>query len=591
MPTQPSSTQPRVVIIGCGFGGPEAARALRGAAAVQITLVDRTNHHLLQPLLYQVATAGLAAPAIAAPIRHLFRNQVNVTTLLAEVEGITPAQRSVQLRAGTALPYDRLILAAGAKHSYFGRDDAERQRVPPYSSYCGKGKIMASLASLKNIVSTTLIALAGVLVTSCGGGGGGSVDGGGGGSSTAYTVSVTVSGLAGTGLTLQNNGSDTLAISANGAATFATRVNVGSSYAVTVSAAPVSPGQACAVDNGNGAVGTSNVSNITVTCRNVARSVYVANFASNDISQYNVGANGQLTPMVPATVLTGLNPVGIALDPSGRFAYVAKDDGVVWQFNVAADGRLSLMSPHNIMLAGINPTAIAVDPSGRFVYVPNDGGDVSVYAIGSGGALTPVPPRAIAGTGPSGLAVAPSGRFVYVANDDNTVSQYAIAVNGSLTALTPASVLAGLNPSGVKVDPSGRYAYVTNANGDSVSQYSIAANGGLVALPSPTVLTGILPVSMAIEPRGLNAYVANFTGFTISQYSIAAGGGLSPLSASTVLAGGNPTSVVADPNGRYVYVTVLGNSISSFTIGADGTLTATGVPVATGTAPASIAVR
>jgi NADH dehydrogenase len=110
------------VIIGCGFGGLEAAKALKGAD-VDITLVDRTNHHLFQPLLYQVATAGIAAPAIAAPIRHLFRKQSNVTSLLGEVMRIDPAKREAHLKEGHVLPYDHLIVAAGATHSYFGRDD------------------------------------------------------------------------------------------------------------------------------------------------------------------------------------------------------------------------------------------------------------------------------------------------------------------------------------------------------------------------------------------------------------------------------------------------------------------------------------
>ena len=118
----PSSRRPRIVIIGCGFGGLEAARALRGAA-VEVTLVDKTNHHLFQPLLYQVATAGLSAPAIAAPVRHLFRRQPNVTTLLGEVTRIDVAARTVHLGDGPDLPYDHLIVAAGATHSYFGRDD------------------------------------------------------------------------------------------------------------------------------------------------------------------------------------------------------------------------------------------------------------------------------------------------------------------------------------------------------------------------------------------------------------------------------------------------------------------------------------
>ncbi|MCG2593236.1 NAD(P)/FAD-dependent oxidoreductase [Ramlibacter sp. XY19] len=112
----------RVLIVGCGFGGLEAARALH-AAPVDITVVDRANHHLFQPLLYQVATAGLSAPAIAAPVRFLFRKQANVTSLLGEVVAIDAAQRGALLRDGGSLPYDHLIVAAGATHSYFGHDE------------------------------------------------------------------------------------------------------------------------------------------------------------------------------------------------------------------------------------------------------------------------------------------------------------------------------------------------------------------------------------------------------------------------------------------------------------------------------------
>ncbi|MFG6413727.1 NAD(P)/FAD-dependent oxidoreductase [Roseateles sp. DC23W] len=114
--------RPQVLIIGCGFGGLEAARALR-AADVDITVIDRTNHHLFQPLLYQVATAGLSAPSIAAPTRHLFRAQRNVTTLLGEVVAIDAQSRTVTLKDGALLRWDHLIVAAGATHSYFGRDE------------------------------------------------------------------------------------------------------------------------------------------------------------------------------------------------------------------------------------------------------------------------------------------------------------------------------------------------------------------------------------------------------------------------------------------------------------------------------------
>lgn len=117
-----NKNKPRVVIVGCGFGGLEAAKAFKHAD-VAVTLVDRTNHHLFQPLLYQVATGGLSAPAIAAPIRHLFRRQPNVTSLLAEVTRIDAAARTVHLHEGHVLPYDHLVVAAGATHSYFGRDE------------------------------------------------------------------------------------------------------------------------------------------------------------------------------------------------------------------------------------------------------------------------------------------------------------------------------------------------------------------------------------------------------------------------------------------------------------------------------------
>lgn len=125
MPVAADDLQPRVLIVGCGFGGLEAARALRDAD-VAITLVDRANHHLFQPLLYQVATAGLSAPAIAAPVRFLFRRQPNVTTLLGEVVAIDTVRREARLADGKVLPYDHLIVGAGATHSYFGRDEWAR---------------------------------------------------------------------------------------------------------------------------------------------------------------------------------------------------------------------------------------------------------------------------------------------------------------------------------------------------------------------------------------------------------------------------------------------------------------------------------
>ena len=110
-----------VVVLGGGFGGLMATRAL-ASAPVRITLVDRTNHHLFQPLLYQVATAGLSAPDIAAPLRYILRKQRNVTVRLDQVQSIDTANRRVQCEHG-ALAYDYLVVATGASHSYFGHQE------------------------------------------------------------------------------------------------------------------------------------------------------------------------------------------------------------------------------------------------------------------------------------------------------------------------------------------------------------------------------------------------------------------------------------------------------------------------------------
>jgi len=122
---QPGPAKPhRVVIVGAGFGGLEATFGLAGAP-VQITLVDRRNHHLFQPLLYQVATASLATSEIAWPIRYLLRDRPEVTTLFATVTGVDPQAKRVLLDDGDALPYDTLVLATGARHAYFGHDEWE----------------------------------------------------------------------------------------------------------------------------------------------------------------------------------------------------------------------------------------------------------------------------------------------------------------------------------------------------------------------------------------------------------------------------------------------------------------------------------
>jgi putative oxidoreductase len=120
--TQPESMTdwPRIVIVGAGFGGIACANSLRKVRA-SVTLIDRTNYHLFQPLLYQVATAGLSPGDIAAPVRPLFRDSLNTRVLLGTVTGVDTQVQQVQMGA-QCIPYDYLVLATGAAHSYFGKD-------------------------------------------------------------------------------------------------------------------------------------------------------------------------------------------------------------------------------------------------------------------------------------------------------------------------------------------------------------------------------------------------------------------------------------------------------------------------------------
>ena len=118
MPVSLDRRRPRLVVIGGGFAGLWAVRAL-ARAPLDIVLIDRCNHHLFQPLLYQVATAGLSAPAIAAPLRHILRRQANTTVLMAEVSAIDTTGRQVRCSDGAIIDYDYLLVASGATHTYF----------------------------------------------------------------------------------------------------------------------------------------------------------------------------------------------------------------------------------------------------------------------------------------------------------------------------------------------------------------------------------------------------------------------------------------------------------------------------------------
>jgi 6-phosphogluconolactonase len=218
---------------------------------------------------------------------------------------------------------------------------------------------------------------------------------------------------------------------------------------------------------------------------------YVANeggFAPTSVSMYTIDATtGALAPK--GVVAAGGRAHSVTVDPTGKFAYVANvsngfpgesDDVSMYAINTTSGTLTSI----GTIAAGAFPSAIAIDPSGKFAYVTNsNSNDVSMYTINSDtGFLTSMGPIA-AGTDPISVAVDPTGKFVYVANSgSNDVSMYTInTASGALTFM--GTIPAGSSPSSVAIHPSGKRAYVTNSGSNDVSMYSIdSATGGLTLI-------------------------------------------------------------------------------------------------------------
>ena len=407
-----------------------------------------------------------------------------------------------------------------------------------------------------------------------------------------YTVGGSVSGLTGSGLALQNNGADNLAIAANGAISFATQVGEGTPYAVTVLTQPV--GQTCTVANGSGTA-NATVTNVAVSCvaapvnSIIPRFAYVANSGSNDVSAYTINASTGGLTSVGAPVAAGTNPYSVTVDPLGKFAFVANhisNNVSAYTINASTGGLTSVGAP---VAAGTNPYSITVDPSGKFAYVANFGSaNVSTYSIhATTGTLTGVSSTA-SGAQPLFVAIDPTGKFAYVAANGGVLRTYTInATTGALTMVS--DVVPGFSLRSVTVDPSGKFAFAAVAH-VGVMAYTInPATGSLTAVAGNPVTAGTFPISVAVDPTGKFAYVANFDSNNVSIFTIhATTGSLSPV--GNVAAGTQPHFVTVDPSGKFAYVANFGSgNVSVYSINAStGALTSVGAAVASGLNPTSV---
>jgi DNA-binding beta-propeller fold protein YncE len=338
------------------------------------------------------------------------------------------------------------------------------------------------------------------------------------------------------------------------------------------------------------------------------------------VTVFNPGPGGGSSNASTFTITTGADyPQSIAVDPAGKFAYVASQ-------GCELDGYVSMytINPTTGALASIGPPvptsdeftdSVTVDPFGKFAYVASSGdvwdidfGSVLTYTINpTTGALTSTT-GGVTGTenGTPGffnsVAVDPSGKFAYAADGgafppgdaggSSSVSIYTInSTTGALTCI--GTIAAGTGPDSVAVDPAGKFAYVTNFYSNDVSMYTIDITTGALASIG-TIAAGTGPDSVAVDPAGKFAYVTNFNSNDVSMYTIDATTGALTFIGS-IASGTNPVSVAVDPAGKFAYVANWMGSdtdggVSMYTIDATtGGLMPSGT-IATGLSPTSIAI-
>jgi YVTN family beta-propeller protein len=262
-------------------------------------------------------------------------------------------------------------------------------------------------------------------------------------------------------------------------------------------------------------------------------------------------------------------------------------------FNPAPGGGSSNPLTFTTTTGAVDPQSIAVEPAGKFAYVANAGcsggvvGYVSMYTINPAtGALAPIgPPVSSLDSTAESVAVDPFGKFAYVANAGDDFSSLGSVVSYTINATTGALTSTGsimgncpglCVPNAVAVDPTGKFAYVTNFQSNDVSMYTInATTGALTSID--TIAAGTEPVSVAVDPAGKFAYVTNFESNDVSMYTIdATTGALTPI--GTIAAGQSPTSIAIHPSGKFAYVTnSASNDVSIYSVdAATGALTLIG---------------
>ncbi len=393
-------------------------------------------------------------------------------------------------------------------------------------------------------------------------------------------VNVTVNGLSGTGLVLQDNGTDTLPITQNGSTSFATALNVGQPYAVTVMAQPATPAQYCTVTGGSGTVSSSAI-NAVVACRTTGSSIYVTTtYGSSNgvISHFNIDPATGLLNRDSRYKTTAAQPLGVAQD-SHFNAYVAYQDATTIE-SVTEDGNPLAIVHESAVTANGNATyALTLDPTAAYLFAggsvdtnnqcnTTDTGVLLNYSITDpNGTLSSLGAGYSLDGNPCAVVTDPQGKFLFVAEPRTAeVVAYSInATDGSLTELNGGAPFmfqggAGVNaPYALAVHPTAQYLFVTDSTANKVSVYSYDPTTAAISLVGSPYAVGNAPESVTVDPTGQFLYVANSGDGTVSAFTISSAGALTPVTGSPFDTGqgaspNTPTAVAVEPSGQYLYV-------------------------------------
>lgn len=461
---------------------------------------------------------------------------------------------------------------------------AHRVSVSPEAICRSRVRVAAERPSIRSRVGTGGAAIVVLALAACGGGGGG-----GGYSAppppppSTYSIGGSVTGLTGTGLVLQDNGGDNLSVTANGSFTFATKINSGANYSVTVMTQP--SGQNCTVTSGAG-MASANVTNVSVACTNTTSNVTIGGSVAgltgtglvlqdNGADSLSISQNGAFT--FATSLASGTSyTVTVSTQPTGQTCTVTNGTGTTASANVT-----------NV---AVSCSAVAASV-GKFAYTASYGaGTIASFTIDpTSGKLTATAGSGIAdGTHPAAVSLAPNGKFAFSASDNGKhIQAYTIDQTSGALSLVGSYSTGFANGSAypdIAVDSQSAHLYIASAGDNEVAAFSIdATSGALTLLHSPYPAgpgTASIP---AFSPDGKYLYVMNqgATGAganSVSGYTIAADGSLTALTGSPFPAGTKPSWIVFTPDGKYAYVSDSGeDAISAYSVSA-GVLTPLATP-------------